>query len=83
MKKPNFCGIFATVFVAATVIMLASCSQDDEYYEDGLFTRAEDPDAALRSIACLGKGRVKLRFTYNYDIYMACTDTVITINVRD
>ena len=83
MKKPNFCGIFATVFVVATVITLASCSQDDEFYEDGLFTRAEDPDAALRSIACLGKGRVKLRFTYNYDIYMARTDTVITINVRD
>ena len=83
MKKTNFCGIFATVFVVATVIMLASCSQDDEFYEDGLFTRAGDPDAALRSIACLGKGRVKLRFTYNYDIYMACTDTVITINVRD
>ncbi len=42
MKKINFCGIFATVFVAATVIMLASCSQDDEYYEDGLFTRADE-----------------------------------------
>mgnify|MGYP003413411556 FL=1 len=82
MKRTSFCDIFATMFVAATVITLASCSQDDEFYEDGLFTRAEDPDAALRSIACLGKGRVKLRFTYNYDIYMACTDTVITINVR-
>ena len=42
MKKPNFCAIFATMFVAATVIMLASCSQDDEYYEDGLFTRADE-----------------------------------------
>ncbi len=41
MKKPNFCAIFATMFVAATVIMLASCSQDDEFYEDGLFTRAD------------------------------------------
>ena len=41
MKKTNFCGIFATVFVVATVITLASCSQDDEYYEDGLFTRAD------------------------------------------
>lgn len=42
MKKPNFCAIFATMFVAATVIMLASCSQDDEFYEDGLFTRADE-----------------------------------------
>ena len=162
MKRKNFSGIFSAVFVVATVITLASCSQDDEYYEDGLFTRAErtiddlegytpnpyapciigyidipfllkenivnsqgylvldslvidstvsfyvqldtagyyrsnwtavgidwantrpeDPDAALRSIACLGKGRVELSFTYNYDIYMARTDTVITINVRD
>jgi hypothetical protein len=166
MKRRNLSGIFATALIAVTIFTLASCSQDDEYYEDGLFTRAdemmtrseggqggytpnpyapciigdidipfllkenivnsqgnlvldslvidstvsfyveldtagyyrsnwttvgidwantrsEDPDAALRSIACLGKGRVKLRFTYNYDIYMACTDTVITINVRD
>ena len=42
MKKPNFCAIFATMFVAATVIMLASCSQDDEFYEEGLFTRADE-----------------------------------------
>ena len=42
MKKTNFFAIFATMFVAATVIMLASCSQDDEYYEDGLFTRADE-----------------------------------------
>ena len=83
MKKTNLSGIFAAALIAVTIFTLASCSQDDEYYEDGLFTRADDPDAALRSIACLGKGRVKLRFTYNYDIYMACTDTVITINVRD
>ncbi|MDO5483231.1 MAG: hypothetical protein Q4F47_09390 [Bacteroidaceae bacterium] len=41
MKKTNFCAIFATMFVVATVITLASCSQDDEYYEDGLFTRAD------------------------------------------
>ena len=30
------------MFVVATVITLASCSQDDEYYEDGLFTRADE-----------------------------------------
>ena len=30
MKTKNFCGIFATVFAIATVITLASCSQDDE-----------------------------------------------------
>ena len=42
MKRANLSGIFSAVFVAATVIMLASCSQDDEYYEDGLFTRADE-----------------------------------------
>ena len=42
MKRKNLSGIFATMFVAATVIMLASCSQDDEYYEDGLFTRVDE-----------------------------------------
>ena len=42
MKRKKFSGIFAAVFVAATVITLASCSQDDEYYEDGLFTRADE-----------------------------------------
>ena len=41
MKRKNLSGIFAAVFAVATVITLASCSQDDEYYEDGLFTRAE------------------------------------------
>ena len=30
------------MFVVATVITLASCSQDDEFYEDGLFTRADE-----------------------------------------
>ena len=42
MKRKNLSGIFAAVFVAATVITLASCSQDDEYYEGGLFTRADE-----------------------------------------
>ena len=42
MKRKNFSGIFSAVFVAAIVLTLASCSQDDEYYEDGLFTRADE-----------------------------------------
>ena len=43
MKKRNICGIFATVFAIATVISLASCSQDDEYYYDSeMFTRSEE-----------------------------------------
>ena len=43
MKKRNICGIFATVFAIATVITLASCSQDDEYYYDSeMFTRSEE-----------------------------------------
>ncbi len=42
MKKTNFCGIFATALIAVTIFTLASCSQDDEYYEDGLFTRADE-----------------------------------------
>ena len=42
MRNASFSGIFAAVFAVATVITLASCSQDDEYYEDGLFTRADE-----------------------------------------
>lgn len=41
MKKRNLSGIFATALIAVTIFTLASCSQDDEYYEDGLFTRAD------------------------------------------
>ena len=42
MKRKKFSGIFSAVFAVATVITFASCSQDDEYYEDGLFTRADE-----------------------------------------
>ena len=41
MKFSNFCGIFAIVFVTATIILLASCSQDDDYYESDMYTLAE------------------------------------------
>ena len=36
-----FCGIFATVFVTTTMVLLASCSQDDDYYESDMYTLAE------------------------------------------
>ena len=41
MKFTNFCGIFATVFITTTIILLASCSQDDDYYESDMYTLAE------------------------------------------
>lgn len=42
MKKFYFSGIFAAAFVATAAFMLASCSQDDEYYYDSeMFTRAD------------------------------------------
>lgn len=41
MKFKNFCGVFATVFVTTTIILLASCSQDDDYYESDMYTLAE------------------------------------------
>ena len=41
MKFTNFCGIFATVFVTTTIVLLASCSQDDDYYESDMYTLAE------------------------------------------
>ena len=41
IKFSNFCGIFATVFVTTTIILLASCSQDDDYYESDMYTLAE------------------------------------------
>ena len=36
-----FCGIFATVFVTTTMAQLASCSQDDDYYDSDMYTLAE------------------------------------------
>ena len=42
MKRANLSGIFAAALIAVTIFTLASCSQDDEYYEDGLFTRADE-----------------------------------------
>lgn len=42
MKSKNFCGIFATLFVTTTIILLTSCSQDDDYYENSeMYTLAE------------------------------------------
>ena len=40
-KISNFCGIFATLFVTTTMVLLASCSQDDDYYESDMYTLAE------------------------------------------
>ena len=38
-----FCGIFATVFVTTTMALLASCSQDDDYYDNSeMYTLAEE-----------------------------------------
>ena len=39
--KSNFCGIFATTFMVATAITIASCSQDDDYYDSNMYTLAE------------------------------------------
>ena len=42
-KIKNFCGIFATVFVTTTMVILASCSQDDDYYDNSeMYTLAEE-----------------------------------------
>ena len=40
-KISNFCGIFATLFVTTTMVLLASCSQDDDNYESDMYTLAE------------------------------------------
>ena len=40
-KFLNFCGIFATVFVTTTIVLLASCSQDDDNYDSDMYTLAE------------------------------------------
>lgn len=39
--KTNFCGIFATTFMVATAITIASCSQDDDDYNSNMYTLAE------------------------------------------
>lgn len=41
VKFTNFCGIFATTFMVATAITIASCSQDDDYYDSNMYTLAE------------------------------------------
>ena len=41
IKIKNFCGIFATLFVTTTMVLLASCSQDDDYYDSDMYTLAE------------------------------------------
>lgn len=48
MKFTNFCGIFATVFVTTTMVILASCSQDDDYYDNSeMYTLAEEMGTRL------------------------------------
>ena len=44
----NFCSIFATAFIAATIILVSSCSQDDDFYESDKYTMAEE----LETRAC-------------------------------
>ena len=39
--KLIFCGIVATAFIVATIILVSSCSQDDDYYESDKYTMAE------------------------------------------
>ena len=41
IKFKNFCGIFATLFVTITMVLLASCSQDDDNYDSDMYTLAE------------------------------------------
>ncbi|MCR5044300.1 MAG: hypothetical protein K6A93_09255 [Bacteroidaceae bacterium] len=41
IKFKNFCGIFATLFVTTTMVLLASCSQDDDNYDSDMYTLAE------------------------------------------
>lgn len=42
MKKDQiFSGIFATVFVASTTLIVSSCNQDDDYYDTDMHTLAE------------------------------------------
>ena len=40
-KISNFCGIFATLFVTTTMVLLVSCSQDDDNYDSDMYTLAE------------------------------------------
>ena len=41
IKFKNFCGMFATLFVTTTMVLLASCSQDDDNYDSDMYTLAE------------------------------------------
>lgn len=67
----NFCGIFATVFVTTTIILLASCSQDDDNYDSDMYTLAEmgtrlvgdgeDKSQAFSKIADMGSVLVNFK----------------------
>ena len=41
-KRLSFCGILATAFIAATMIIVSSCSQEDDYYDTDMYTMAEE-----------------------------------------
>ena len=41
MTKTSFCGIFATLFLTTTMVLLVSCSQDDDNYDSDMYTLAE------------------------------------------
>ena len=67
-KKFDFCGIFATMFVAATIFTVSSCSQDDDYYESDMYTMAEPLET--RAVEGGGGGTVLLRKDTMYTQYI-------------
>ncbi len=70
-KISNFCGIFAALFVTTTMVLLASCSQDDDNYDSDMYTLAEmgtrlvgdgeDKSQAFSKIADMGSVLVNFK----------------------
>ena len=71
-KKFNLCGIFSTMFVAATIFTISSCSQDDDYYESDMYTMAEP----LETRAAEPGGEQITYFTYYYANNVTETNTI-------
>ena len=76
MKFTNFCGIFATVFVTTTIILLASCSQDDDNYESDMYTLAEMGTRSGGGDPGNGGGTPNPPIPYNGNPVKAGADTI-------
>ena len=76
--KSNFCGIFATAFIVTTTFVIASCSQDDDYYDSDMYTLAEKMETRSGGDPGGGGGQPSGDLTYFYANNITKTQFVCT-----